>query len=241
LSKIRNAGYFTFVRAFILPVGLLCILFASGIFIALAVGQQQPPSEWFTALRFEMCELPCWVGIIPGQTTMGEAEARVEEAYSNSSLYSVESEIEYGAEELVIRVAYLPTNYRTAVVFTSDTGNLSDQSLVQSIYLVSDFRFYQQARPTIPELITALGIAHQVRISSFEEIPKLGLFFNNGQVAVLVDRLTCDRVLITQRIFSILISDNAIDNGYFWLSQPAPWHGFGQCHNLEPDLFSNAG
>jgi hypothetical protein len=154
---------------------------------------------------------------------MGEAEARVEEAYSNSSLYSVESEIEYGAEELVIRVAYLPTNYRTAVVFTSDTGNLSDQSLVQSIYLVSDFRFYQQARPTIPELITALGIAH------------------HGQVAVLVDRLTCDRVLITQRIFSILISDNAIDNGYFWLSQPAPWHGFGQCHNLEPDLFSNAG
>src|SRR5215207_9444302 len=56
---------------------------------SLVIGAQQPPSDWADVLRLDNCELPCWIGITPGETPLSDAEARLESAFGDRALYDL--------------------------------------------------------------------------------------------------------------------------------------------------------
>jgi hypothetical protein len=218
---------FRFARALILTTLLLFSLLVIGVFTSVIIGQQQPPTTSFMVLQLDVCELPCWVGIVPGETTLGEARQRVEEAYSRSPLYYIVS-----TGEFAFWVNYLPAGYSARVWLFSDNGDKSESSLVQRIYLLPDFH-HDPGHPIIPELSGALGDVGEMRATIWFNTASLAVFFRDQGVIAFVDRLRCDRVLLSQEINSIVIEANPIGSEYTWLSRLEPWRGFGVCHNLE--------
>jgi len=48
---------------------------------ALFVGRQQPIPPRLEMYRLGDCVLPCWIGIVPGKTTIGEGLVRIKNAY----------------------------------------------------------------------------------------------------------------------------------------------------------------
>ncbi len=70
------------VLAFIfLRVVGITIIFALLIVAARLIGNAQPPPAALRALHLTDCQLPCWLGITPGETTFAEAVQRLNVAY----------------------------------------------------------------------------------------------------------------------------------------------------------------
>ncbi len=68
------------------------IRFTLKLYLAIAVslvavvvfGRQQPASDRITALHLTDCTPPCWIGVVPGQTSLREARRRVGEVFGPS-------------------------------------------------------------------------------------------------------------------------------------------------------------
>ncbi len=74
-------------RGFLIGLGgvlLVAVPFAILTLGMRLVGQTQPPPEILTDLHLNECALPCWLGIVPGQTAFVDAVQRVREAYAEN-------------------------------------------------------------------------------------------------------------------------------------------------------------
>jgi hypothetical protein len=87
------------MRKFVLYVLLFCLIFAAGSSVAIFIGRRQLPPEWLAALHLTDCAPPCWIGIIPGKTTLDEAKKAVKLVLNRSPV----SEINQGQ---YLRLAY---------------------------------------------------------------------------------------------------------------------------------------
>ena len=62
-------------------MSMLSVLVVSA---AVVFGRMQPLPEQLTALHLgDMCDLPCWIGITPGKTRVGEAQQIIANVYNN--------------------------------------------------------------------------------------------------------------------------------------------------------------
>lgn len=66
--------------------GVLCALALSALFTILifgaqALGSTQPTPEGLQALHLTECQLPCWIGIVPGQTKFEDAVRQMRAIY----------------------------------------------------------------------------------------------------------------------------------------------------------------
>jgi hypothetical protein len=57
------------------------LVLAFGTTAALFVGRQKPPPLYLALLHLTECEFPCWIGIVPGETTFAEARERIIAVY----------------------------------------------------------------------------------------------------------------------------------------------------------------
>lgn len=197
--------------------------------VALAVGQAQPPSHWRALLQLDACELPCWIGIEPGKTTLEEARRYIEAAYQDRALYQLEVQ-----DYRIYALTYLPTGYRLAI--SMDTAGFPGmpESIAERIYLQPLRReFLAFERPNIAELYSSLGSAEGVQRLSGINITSLAVLFRNRLVEIYFDEPECDRVDPLQTIRSILISRQSNERNVAWLSTPMRWQGFQRCHDLE--------
>src|SRR5579859_6424791 len=64
---------------------------------ALIIGRIQPSPKWMTALHVSDCQLPCWLGIIPGQTSGSETLARIDAVFATTLQEIVASTLEHGS------------------------------------------------------------------------------------------------------------------------------------------------
>ena len=58
---------------------------ATTIWCLISLGKQAPSPAYVTALHLDQCELPCWIGIIPGQTTLKEAKALIDKRFPGAN------------------------------------------------------------------------------------------------------------------------------------------------------------
>jgi hypothetical protein len=66
------------------------ILGMAAISLALLIGRSQPAPESLRRLHLTDCELPCWIGILPGKTTVAEAKEQILRTFKNTDAYEVE-------------------------------------------------------------------------------------------------------------------------------------------------------
>ena len=62
----------------------LCAAFALLIFVVRAFGAAQPPPEALAYLHLSDCALPCWLGIVPGETYFTSAVERITTLHPDS-------------------------------------------------------------------------------------------------------------------------------------------------------------
>lgn len=68
-----------------LAVILACAFSTGG---AVFAARLSSPPDYLAELHFTDCELPCWMGIIPGKTTLSEAQQIILKAFSTSRVYA---------------------------------------------------------------------------------------------------------------------------------------------------------
>src|SRR5215207_2633418 len=135
------------MRRLILPLLLTCLLLVTFGIAAAVVALRPPPSAWSNTLRLNACELPCWIGITPGETSLEDAVARVEVVFGAPEAYSIEVK------------AALPYWWKSTVR-VRDTGAQFDvlltrrypENTIANIDLV-----FGRPQPTIPELAADIG------------------------------------------------------------------------------------
>jgi len=65
-------------------LGALLVIFTVTISGSVLIGHVQPLPEPIAVLHLnEMCALPCWIGITPGKTRLGEARQIVADVYNH--------------------------------------------------------------------------------------------------------------------------------------------------------------
>lgn len=225
---MRGIGRFLKVSVFISGLFWLVIV------IAVLIGQQQPPSNWSTMLHFNECELPCWIGIVPNQTTLAEARRKVREAYSDSAIYSLDE------DESGFKVNYKPTESNFAIAFsTTDVSqaNPSPQSIIQEIYILLYRRKRTDAKPpTIADLYGDLGTPETARLGEGVENYSVALQYKAQRVLVILNDLDCDKIPMNEEISSILLIDPPELAQSAWLSKPQRWQGFGRCYRFVREI-----
>jgi hypothetical protein len=80
----------------ILGILVLSALCASLIFAAQGLGSAQPPPAGLVQLHLTDCTLPCWAGIVPGQTTFDEGVQRVKTVYPQALITFEYSQVAFG-------------------------------------------------------------------------------------------------------------------------------------------------
>lgn len=105
--------------------------------MAVLIGRQQPESSILSQMHLTDCELPCWIGIIPGKTTLAEANKRLQAVYGatldqNSTLLDHNSTLLY--ENL-------------SIVINTDDNSIVDHISLGEITVVSN-RFKPSPRPS---------------------------------------------------------------------------------------------
>lgn len=218
------------MRWWIVSILFICPLFTSLSLPLLGARQESISSGWLTLLHLTDCELPCWIGITPGETTIGEAQDWITTTYGDTSLYSLDTQ---GYSSVV---TYKPTGYQLNIGFHSDAGAMTENSIVRRIYLAPFIRLGESiSRLMLFDVQNILGMPIAVRLATGVENPTVVLIYSDQRVSVVVDDLDCDKVLPDQQVKTIVLDDQVATNDA-WLSDPQEWRGFGYCYNFERKL-----
>src|SRR5260221_12733466 len=62
---------------------ILSLIVGGGVFVA----RRQLLPDYLSGLHLTDCEIPCWMGIIPGKTTLSEAQQIIMTAFADSRIY----------------------------------------------------------------------------------------------------------------------------------------------------------
>ncbi len=68
---------------------ILCLIVSAFTGAAILIGQRQPLPEHLAMLHLTDCAPPCWIGIMPGVTTLADAAIRAKTTYGNSPKYAM--------------------------------------------------------------------------------------------------------------------------------------------------------
>src|SRR5258707_8222360 len=69
------------LRWLVIRIAVLWIMLAVAVSGAILIGRRQPIPDRIALLHLNDCELPCWIGIVPGKTTLGETQDRIKQVY----------------------------------------------------------------------------------------------------------------------------------------------------------------
>src|SRR5258706_13524101 len=109
---------------------------------AVVIGRAQPLPSRLTDLRLTDCTMPCWLGIIPGTTTLDEAAQQLHSAFNDKSPY---------------RVDYDPTSRDGLVIYT-----LFPRSAIPGLVSVT---FIAQDRRTVDTILLRFEMADEAQVT----------------------------------------------------------------------------
>jgi len=217
------------MRWLFLFLWLSCPLLSAMPTISTLKGQLSS-SKSIHLLRLDECILPCWINIIPGSTTLNDAQAHVEHAYGDTSLYVLKNWENYYV------ITDTSNGSQLRIVLDLNSENITGDTVVRSIHLepINSNRSGIE-RPLIADLAQVLGNPEMVQLASGVEVPTTVLIYQGQRVYISVDNLECDRVHVNQTIRSIVLSAEPLIH-VAWLSEPEEWIGYDYCYNFERRL-----
>jgi hypothetical protein len=109
-------------------------------------------------LRLRDCTLPCWIGIIPGQTTIGQARKLIQDTYGREfDVEIVETNKDYTLAYVLRVSAKDRSNFMLVALNNWATEMQGDDSVVQEIELYPPSTVENGHVPTVVDMILKLG------------------------------------------------------------------------------------
>jgi hypothetical protein len=171
MNNLRQVGEMRWIVSLTL---FLCVLDAMLVLTARVIGAGQPSSKLVTAMYVDDCTLPCWIGIMPGQATLGEAVERL------AGVFDVPSDTQtINGRFRTSESGYTVTSYgeNTTVIFM---GNANNDTVEEFVYLLSD----QSLR--LGDILLAYGIP---TCFSRRDVNTWNIVYHvNGQTTIFLQR-----------------------------------------------------
>lgn len=211
------------------PAALIA-LFALAISIASAIGRTQAIPERIALLHLgDMCELPCWIGITPGKTMIGEAQQIMEKVYSIEKGY----QIEYNLDYIRIKKANVSWRLHYAVV----TASTNDTGTIRSISL------YPPNGVQMADVISVLGNPDKINLNYLARDTAYHIDYKFAGIVLAMSGTFNDLELndmelkATRRVCSIIIWDGVANpDGQFF---GEVWHGFRRYLHIPSSAFNH--
>jgi hypothetical protein len=201
--------------------------FCLAIMSGLVIGQQQRPPAWLTLLNFDYCELPCWIGITPGKTTVQEAQQQIEQVYRTDPAYQVELHPNYE-----FKVSYTPTRDTLAIHLRGERVELTAAAVVQGIFLVPLLTDDSGSeRPVLGDMYGAFGEASTITLTANTLDFQILLHFARQQMQIFLPAPLCNKIPVSQEINALLVGQ-VRPMIVPWLSEPQAWRGFERCNRF---------
>jgi hypothetical protein len=202
--------------SFTLALLAACALFVGG---ARWVGARQPQPPIVEGLRLDDCALPCWVGIVPGQTTMDEAYRRMVEAF-----HYTRSGNQMEAGRFRNLHFYVPVN--SPVRALPVTLHTIDDKVALVQLVITDRR-----RLTFADIILAYGAPTCVMYTQTPVFVGWKLYYETPEGIAEIDAYASvdDSIHHTQPVYSIVLRGSDTGSAcFFGNGESLPrWRGFG--------------
>ncbi len=157
---------------------------------AQTAGQLEATPTSLTQIHLTDCAPPCWIGIVPGETTVAEAKAKI------SAVFGEQPDLHVRSDES--NVSYIASN-SVEVTVEGDAFSLSirlnlgewvdgKNEIVQSIGLFETRADLSRAAPTVADILGAMGAPDWVGVEETVGIGKEITLRYEGLAAVFYSR-----------------------------------------------------
>lgn len=208
---------------------LLTVTLVTGA--AMLLGRALPIPDRVALLHLGDCQLPCWIGITPGKTSIGEARQRIKDVYVQMAGYTVD---ESGEPTCCLRIL---ENGKSRLLITLNTwGNPPQNSPVQLIYLgVTGQSGPKSDTLTIADTAAYLGNPTYFVFSAAvggQSPPMLVYTTTQCELVPLSDvNAAQDEINFSLPVNSLTIYDQ-LPVGQDVFYSPKAWRGFGQFYQM---------
>lgn len=202
---------------------LLCFIFSLAASLCLVIGHHLPSQ--LSILRFPDCDLPCWIGITPGKTTIAEAKELVTHIYGNISEYSL------AFREDVWEITDNMSRDRIKIVISPFVDQ--PDFVIDDLVIV----YASSSGSGIPygDLYAVLGPPTEILLSSPDNAPYPIFRYKTQRIHVALDLVVmkgqCGQFAPSTPVSYFSIHSSPPLN-YAWVSDPLPWRGFRHCYQF---------
>jgi len=210
-----------------LAVPIWSILLVS-IGIVTAIAHQQTPVLAF--LHLDHCQLPCWVGVIPGKTTIGELKALVAKYYSSKGYKAVARDISVEIhDDLTGKMLF-------RVVPLVPKLTLTDDDIVQSLEL----QFWETIGDVrLGDVFVAFDRPDQMVTWGMGGGSFPSLTYERHNIVVATAKGVAERqerqlpicIQFQDDVSFIAVFADPLPDDYWMYSNPQTWSHFGNCFN----------
>ena len=201
------------MRRLLTPIVLFPTALIFLVLAAIWLGRHQPPSEWIDVLHLTDCELPCWLDITPGETSIDRAQEQVEAVFGDRSHYRL----------------YQPTHDKLSYIITYKQSGYSlniqlqgHDALVDAIWLGWDHP--SSALPSIASLYPALGAPFGIYAQGAGEGQSwTTVLFHVGQVRAPLGQMDCGKVQVDGAMHTLYLYRQRFERG-------SDWRGFSRAN-----------
>ena len=210
----------------VIRYSVLVLLFFALITASLALlGRQQPAPTLVQMLHLTDCALPCWIGIIPGKTTLADARTRIIDVFGHSGDLVTFDLI--SAPGLVWINVERPKD-PVGVLLITMTAH--DNRMVDAITF--DFSsIYLRDRLHLADVVNVLGVPSRVMLpiypnKSGKSMGEFSVLYGNNQSGLIATALLNNPIDWEEEIQLLVLYGRGqmpIDP----FSESHRWHGFG--------------
>ncbi len=180
-------------------------------------------------LHLDDCQLPCWIGITPGKTTVGEAKRRIQEVFGDSLVFTLDDARQHWTDVLIT----LPDSSRHFNVSIGDgqpRNNTLESSIVTAIAIYPNGTYPDNEQTSIGELYPVLGSpAYEVVYAEGTSCPR-SILYTNFRAEIELDDSKCDVQHRSGSVAMPVIVMTLYENMFAPQKYVLQWRGFGRFH-----------
>jgi hypothetical protein len=199
---------------------VLCcwLVLAAIVGTALIVGRRQSLPSRLEMLHLTECVPPCWIGIVPGQTTIAEARQRIEQVFSYDAGYDLRVDpIDPNFWQVYI---YRRAQLQAPVVITLTAHQHTIVDAINFLFSASSSEGSTDV-PTLADLHSVLGAPSRLLLWEGMKYPRIA--YGDNHSGVLINARDSDYSYWTDNVFYMVLYGGDEKMVY---NKEGPWRGF---------------
>jgi hypothetical protein len=209
------------MRWLILRILSVYIILTALCGMAMVIGRLQPIPTRLATLRLTDCKLPCWMGIVPGQTRFNEAKKRVIQGFKNATATD-------GQHDRAVWSSINDSNAVQIFIYAIRPQPDEDNPLIQHISVM----LWDTGGDNIKvgDLINLIGYPTSTASIDHRSAQNSYLVFDNMSFHLTVstnEMVSCNPITKVSEIRTIGVNSAGIPERF-----RQPWRGFRSCYPL---------